>query len=946
MDDTQEKVRTRLIKPKHARKQKPETATVATQVKPKHLKAITFKIQDDETIAKKKLIHAQVNDVNKELYFILLSQSGFEKPSVVVNEVDEQGNDKEIQTKKADATVSIQTSQVALATNRKYSTAQVQCKRGRRTKQRITKAVATSCETETSTLTEIPVKETLHANFFMPPTFGQCRLKNFRNATTRRNTTSTNTGEFFQERRLCTFGAHQKTPVQVKDSAANETLLRTELSFSDLNLKPVLSYYMNQFGGSCKPTDLVRFYATAQTTNKLQHRPKNASLVQRLVETSKKTCDEVAQFEVGGIEPPKKIGFGVAQMSSKLCTSHFAVIEIVPDEKLAVKSAEDLSGRVVELEDNNKVVVAPFKKGKRRVSVKTTWRRRWPQKKVEKKKSEKKVVVVEGKKDLDRITEESLSTVLEVNKEELPKHREEIVKKMKEADHHLEQTIDKVLKMDLLTKKEITKLPPIPSKIVEEEVIEVANNNTAKSTKVSLLSEWGTKASTTTSPQSRPSYSSGDISTKHRKKKKFKPMLPVKIRTPKPKEQVTAVRSATAKSQKCSDSTVATRMGPSLKSTQLVVSCAQKSSTSSRRPLASTFLFTKDYRNSKTKLSAFQKRKLYGEYIRKAETQNHSVHSICEIIVSEEERLQQLKYAKKTLPKEYNQEMKVVVKESPMHRFVFHNYNNTSRKPRRPVKPAKKISRPIITTKTTPVKRRICQRNNDNRFVLMEMFNNRNFEADSSTSIPDKDSIYEIFFSQPPPSSSSEVIDVLSQHERLLVEQAGEVVAKTAAKSCENNTPSQHEVVLNDVKSCNAAKGEVDCVEKLLPLPKTLAEKFSTDSLERSYPPTPRPNFHPPRQNVTIVAYNTEVKYDKDNRKTETNNSSATFGESGYESNKSKNTLKRFFRRKFNIFKPSKLELTPQEASCSHQGYVCDAWPKETSLSKSKSSFPLFLLPK
>lgn len=1058
-------------------------------MKPKHLK----KIKPNESIAK-NVIDAQASTTSKDLYFILVSQGGgFDnnKPihiPVNVNELqksikfsgsqiirqqkqnrDSKNNnlDKEIQTKMADACVSIQTSSVAAITT---STTIVQRSTGKRSKnnedilseqiKKRCKEGVVLCDTETSILSELPVKENnvktgnIQPNPFFPFSFRNFQYtskstspssatnsnilnpfisnvyKQTNNNGIRKTTTSTNTeNQFFLGGRLFPY-PHQKAGASTKiknqrtitsDDRTNERVLRTEISFSDLNLKPMLSYYVNNDvskNNSCQPTDLIRFYAAARTqgVNKLLHRPKHPSLLQNIIETSKKECDKTINsgtFEVEGIEPAKKIGFDVTDVNKgKLCTSHFAVIEIKPrgdqvvDVAVSNENLDDLRGQVID--DDKKVVedvkqkpVLPkkCKPRKYRAFVRARWKT--PTFRLTKANTVKK----------RNLREIAVATTPIVSTTEIK--RTEIVKKMKEADDNLAKTIDKVLRLDV-TKKEVsiqsdldkelkntvscgrgTKLSLIPSKIDEEIIVD--NKITEKGTKLSLLSsEWGTKA---TSIQSKPSFSSGDsnniMKQQRKRKKKLKPMLPVKIRnskihkqpsesTNKNQEKITGgialVRSTTAKSQKYSQSTV---VGPSLKSTQLFVSCGKKSSTSSKKPLASTFLFTKDYRNSKTKLSAFQKRKLYGEYIRKAETQNHSVHSICEIIVSEEEEVEKKneksKYAKKTLPKECNQEMKVVVKESPMHRFVFHNNKSmAARPPKRPRTNTAQSARKIITiTRSKPKIRPTPKRN---CFVLREMFNNKHFETDSATTIHDKDSIYEIFFSQKDgnnnasASSSSEhnnkKLDNLSEHARFLVERADQLTKKPPAKSCEKSLLEKRNNFCDgkSTKSCSDANANniiTDARSFWLPLPEAFpdentiiaVEKFSTDSLEKPHttPMFESNNFpSPPKTNVTIVAYNTEIKYDKDmnDEKSEINNSNVTFGESGYESNKSKNTLKRFFRRKFNIFKTSKMEILtryPQPQSCSSKldeegsSYLCDEWSKETkTASKSKLNLLIF----
>lgn len=644
--------------------------------------------------------------------------------------------------------------------------------------------------------------------------------------------------------------------------------------------------------------------------------------------------------------------------------------------------------------------------------------------------------------NLDCITEESHSHMsTDVDRKEVVKQvhgklpvRNDIVKNMKKADKHLASTIDTILKMGDTNNKKFTvgaaaidQPQDLPLKIE----IRSKGRDSERITKVSLLSETEEKKSTRTrctSIPSRPSCSSdesGNITNgKRKRKRRFRPAIPIracrmqksstamrKMEEETPEFKVTpcslvkirssAQKSFWGKAQKRSSSSVTTKIGPSLKSTQLFVNCKHKSTTSSRTPLASTCLFTKDYRVSKTKLSAFQKRKLYGEYLRKAATQNHSVHSICQIIVCDKSD-SEIKYSKKKIKKSgRNKEMKLFVRESPIHRFRFHNIENSSKnstsssKKTATATPIKQMPKNIGAKTTVSAVRRITTlslnkakmklinpASKRNCCVLVEVFNNKHFEADSTSSVSNKDSDFVNLFRRSSGeqksmedslenccsdrSTASDLLEetekklettVLSNHARNLLNNLDSLdysIPKTPAKSCENSFVQKRHGIFKKLglaewklaKSfsyCDILRGKVSYIGRVCsPPPDThvkksvvTTEKNSVDSLEK-YHEHPRTEKYPkkefnlmnpvinnvaiPRQNVTIVAYNTEIKYEKNkdaksDAKTDSTemNSIATVEESGYESNKSKNTIKRLFKKKFNFFKSSKLEIASRD---------------------------------
>lgn len=1161
-EDTTEEALTSSLssKQKNNRKVKPETATVSTQVKPKELKAINVKIKQNDSTTEEpaEASTSQIN--NKEVYFILVSQSGFEKNKPIkipisANELQKRlGIDgakliesqqkrisnKEIQTKNDGASVCVQASSIVDVANTKHKHyKRVKKKidadsdsdeedefRRRRIKPKRHREVTQHIADSSSTYA-IPVKEkglkvltadaglvtktadrevlnhtvgsnTINAspeNPFLTTAFNFQNKSKTKTKLNHGTTKSTNTeNQFFLARHVCLFG-NKKTDVSVQvkngkstatDNRTNETVLRAEISFSDLNLSPVLSYYMNPSTISDitrntsvllprpirEPCDLVRYYAAARARGaKIQHRTRNSPLLQNTVETCKKRCDNYG-FEVEGIEPPKKIGFDVAEKSSvksKLCSSHFPVIEIIPDHQTSVdvSKCESVEVKVeastikpleiqecpketldnqrdkdlVESNDKCWKTLETIEEGASGAVANTRSRfrgsrsfARWRAHLLRMSRrrrvrthaktlsgDDSQQMVKSTSNNLGCITEESHSHVsTDVDKKnierKLPVH-EDMVKNMKKVDVHLALTIDRVLKLGD-TSNNLNKETFVKHQTHEKKS---PGRDSEKSTKVSLLSETDDKKSVRTSIPSRPSNSSDGseniISGKRKKKKKFRPMIPVrtcrmhnaqssnKRDDPQAKEtgSLVKVRSSTVKSfwgksQKRSDSTVATRMGPSLKSTQLVVSCGQRSSISSRKPLASTCLFTKDYRNSKTKLSAFQKRKLYGEYLRKAKSKNHSVHSICEIVVCDGGQEVKKTNVKKNMkvPKSCNQELKVEIKESPMRRFKIQNSSKASKH---------SVASPKTTSKPTPVKRNpqtanrntapavrrittLClntakmklknqPNNRRNCFVLMEMFNNKRFEADSSSSVLNKDSYFENLFKKrecekhcsdnsscseksnntvPTASEILEEVDngiesaVFSNQTKTLlnnIDAVDHLIPKVQARSCENSfLKGKHNIwkklglhswkLMKSFSYCDVSKGKVSCIGRVCsPPPDThmnksiiTTEKFSTDSLEKSHhPPMEKDINHNmkalhfqnvvPRQNVTIVAYNTEIKYDNQDKDIKSDakidsaemTSVVTVEESGYESNKSKNTLKSFFKRKFNFFKSSKLEI-------------------------------------
>lgn len=1195
-DTTEEALTSSLSsKEKNKGKAKPETATVATQVKPKELKAINVKIKRNDSTTEEPAEASNTSQTNnKEVYFILVSQSGFEKNKPIkipisanelqkrlgidsVKLIESQQKDvkrsigissKEIQTKKDSTNVCIQASSVTnlMKTKPIFHKHHKRVKkkvdvdsdsdeedglRRRRTKTKRHKEVTHHAADSSSTYV-IPVKEKGHkiliADASVATKGADCEVLNHaignntinnnpkntfvtaafdfqdesRNKTNLRHgkSKSTNTeNQFFLARHVCLFG-NKKADVSVqvkngKHTATNDRVLRAEISFTDLNLTPVLSYYMNPSTISDitrntsvlvprpirEPCDLVRYYASARAHSaKIQHRTRNSPLLQNIVETCKKRCDNWG-FEVEGIEPPKKIGFPVAEkpsVKSKLCSSHFPVIEIIPDnqpnvdvEKCArveetvetcvmkpLESHATTATNPKEAEESHEVFVLPQNKdlvesndtcwktvetieeyasGNMAISrsrfrgsrsfarwrahlLRMSRRRRVRTRPKTQSTDDSQQKVKSASNNLGCITEESHSHMsTDVDKKVIAERklppRENLVKNMKKVDVHLALTIDRILKMgdtnNNLKKEPLVKHQTLPSAHEKKTI----GRDSEKSTKVSLLSETDDKKSVrtnNTSIPSRPSNSSDGsdniINGKRKKKRKLRPMIPVRTcrmhnaQTSKKREESQAkeekpysarpagslvkVRSSTVKSfwgksQKRSDSTVATRMGPSLKSTQLVVSCGQRSSISSRKPLASTCLFTKDYRNSKTKLSAFQKRKLYGEYLRKAKSKNHSVHSICEIVVcdgqQEVKKTNVKKNVRQSIPKTCNQEVKVEIKESPMHRYKFQNsskaskHSVTSPKPTSKPTPVKKnpqtanksptpAVRRITTLRLNTAKMKLKNQSNNRRncFVLMEMFNNKRFEADSSSSVLNKDSYFQNLFKKresekrcsehslcseksnntvPTASEILEEVDnkietmVFSNQTKTLlnnIDAVDHLIPKLQAKSCDNSLSKRRQNIwkklglpswklMKSFSYCDVSKGKVGCMRRVCsPPPDThmnrsviTTEKFSTDSLEKSHHPPMEKDINQnlqalylqnivPRQNVTIVAYNTEIKYDnqaKSDAKIDSPEipSVCTVEESGYESNKSKNTLKSFFKKKFNFFKSSKLEIATRD---------------------------------
>lgn len=1274
------------------RKGKPEMVCASTQVKPKELRARGLKVMQNDSETTETV--QQVN--NKEVYFVLVSQNGFDSTRPVKIPIDSndlqkklgidnekldetlrygtdkkhhQGtSNKEIQTRKQDADASIQ---ATLVSHKTKPRSQKQCKptitkvciadsdsrdnddvdlQRRKIRFKRRKDVVPVPYTSSTDVTYvIPVKEKgqklptvdtcvttkpmdcykmrrscivnseiISNKIHMRPPLLETPLDLKRKSVYQKIRklerseiegihTGTNTeNQFFLARHICLFGDKKpNAPVRLKDrqhpattQEKDDSVLRTELSFDDLNLSPVLSYYFNhpnKYNRNASALvhtphsireqyNMIRHYASSRTTaSKIQHRPRNASFTQSTIETSKKTYDDVSKtggFEVEGIEPPRKIGFDrpdKPHIGNNLCTSHFPVIEIPPDVQVtrddvlsdtfnvkvgtiaqnvsgdvesklqcttvgALTCIEDTNNKEEKIEEeveeeeivetvdrsvpniaetltgNDAIVTPSSRKAKSycsRAVLCTRWRSRIIQVS-RKRRVNKRLSCVQTSSHsnavpasvdcspeitkssdnvLGRITEESHSHVStdagKKQKRKTSPRTTEIVKSMKKADVKLALQIDRIFKLRNPENNQKNKDSPPhpPTKIAKR--TENEERESEKGTKVCLsdIDEKKSARTNCTSLLSKPSCSSNDsgnvVSGKRKRKKKFRPMIPVKSwksrnaqngkwdesaasendwHPPKQKPQSAAqqktekslshlegetsslvkVRSSNTtkcywgKSQKRSDSTFTARMGPSLKSTQLFVSCKPRSAASSRKPLASTCLFTKDYRNSKTKLSAFQKRKLYGEYLRKAKTQNHSVHSICEIIVCDKEEnkskpARPKKKIKQLFPKECNQEMKLMVTENDNHGFTFENFDYSSRStihssntiirpPSPPVPPSppppqaaqtppSQKNRKTENKGTTPAVRRITtvslnrakmklqnRVSRRNCFVLMEMFNNKRFETDSSTSMSNRGSFLENYFFNCACAEHAElnketVNNYKSSHsERVnnttvpaasqILEEINEIAGNSVhsketndllknvdirsalnktkpTKSCDSSlsrTKHNKSVSLGQWKltksfsDCDLSKRKSKCIGRIcFPLPDTsannkspvnAAEKYSSDSLEKPsehsekkegsfvevkqivqplylQDPDINASVVPKKQKVTIVAYNTEMKYDKDSKtnKTDSAEVASAVEESGYESNKSKNTIKRFLKRKFNFFKSSKLEIATKDPS-------------------------------